>query len=220
MGDPAHHGGGHSGAAASARSGAQLAASRAVLAGARLHILLPPDRPGRVPILAADRFGLAPERKCRAGADDEQQKRAFPDSCACTMAGQFQLLLGATPSIEDYDGTIDAMVTAMITAHVRVHLLTYIFADDRTGQRVADALGRAMPRRRCPRPDRCWARRARTKQPTMLADRASLPAWSCGSLPALRRARSDLRIRRKLSSIGGRSLVGSPNIVNDFKPGS
>lgn len=123
-----------------------------------------------------------------------------------------------------YDAAIAAMVDAIDLAQTGVHLLTYIFADDATGTRVAQALGRAAARgvEVCVLIDalgsRPWARRSMA----LLADlgidaHLVLPV----RFAALRRARSDLRNHRKLCLIDGRlGFVGSQNIVDrDFKPG-
>lgn len=126
--------------------------------------------------------------------------------------------------LTDYDGTIDAMVAAIDIAETRVHLLTYIFADDATGTRVAQALGRAKARGVDVRVlidalgSRPWNRRSLPLLSRLGVDaRLALPVRFAG----LRRTRSDLRNHRKLCLIDGRlGFVGSQNIVDrDFKPG-
>ena len=126
--------------------------------------------------------------------------------------------------LTDYEETVRAMVEAIDGAERRVHILTYIYADDATGQTMTDALTRAQRRGVEVRVlfdalgSRPWAERTKT----MLAlagieARLVLPV----RFAALRRARGDLRNHRKLCLIDGRlGFVGSQNIVDrDFRPG-
>src|SRR6185503_13716566 len=48
--------------------------------------------------------------------------------------------------LDDYEGAIDRLVADIDAATHHVHLLYYIVADDRTGNRVGDALVRAAGR--------------------------------------------------------------------------
>lgn len=124
----------------------------------------------------------------------------------------------------DYDAIVSAMVEAIDAAQFSVHLQTYIFAPDRTGTRIADALARAVGRGLHVRVlvdalgSRPWARRS-----LALLHDAGVEAHL--TLPirfaSLRRARGDLRNHRKLCIVDGQTaFVGSLNIVDrDFKPG-
>lgn len=173
-----------------------------------------------------DRFRrAAPERESAAQALTSSKSAPSRTAVLAQWLGGFPSCGGnALSLLEDYDGAIAAMVAAIDAAHVRVHLLTYILADDRTGLKVADALGRARARGVDVRVlidalgSRPWVKRSLA----MLADRGVtaqlvLPV----RFAALRRARSDLRNHRKLCLIDGMvAFVGSQNIVNrDFKPG-
>ena len=140
--------------------------------------------------------------------------------------------LGSLPSFDgngvellsDYDGTIDRLVEDIDRAKSHVHLLFYIFADDRTGSKVIDALGRATERGVTCRVlsdalgSRAWA-------PRVMEALAACGASARLVLPVgvLRRksARADLRNHRKIAVIDGRvGYTGSQNIVDqDFKPG-
>lgn len=127
--------------------------------------------------------------------------------------------------IGDYEQSIDHLVTDIDTAEASVHLLTYIFADDATGRKVAAALGRAARRGVDVRVlidaigSRPWARRTLA---ILAAEgvqcRLALPVrwWT-----TVRRARADLRNHRKIAVIDGRlAYVGSQNIVDrDFRRG-
>ncbi|WP_395397419.1 cardiolipin synthase [Novosphingobium sp. BL-8A] len=125
--------------------------------------------------------------------------------------------------LTDYDATIAAMASAIDSALRCVHLQTYIFADDRTGRFITEALARAHARGVAVHVlvdalgSRPWAKRSMA-----MLDRAGVSARLV--LPvrfaSLRRARTDLRNHRKLCAIDGRiAFVGSQNIVNrDFKP--
>ena len=127
--------------------------------------------------------------------------------------------------LSDYDLSIDSLVADIDAAKTCVHLLTYIFADDATGRKVAAALGRAGRRGVDVRVlidavgSRPWVRRTLT----LLADegvpcRLVLPVrwWT-----TVRRARADLRNHRKIAVIDGYlAYVGSQNIVDrNFRRG-
>src|SRR5689334_18134682 len=61
--------------------------------------------------------------------------------------GDFHTLGGnGLELIDDYGAAIDRLVADIDAATHHVHLLYYIYADDRTGNRVADALLRAVGR--------------------------------------------------------------------------
>ncbi|RFC65414.1 cardiolipin synthase [Fulvimarina endophytica] len=124
----------------------------------------------------------------------------------------------------DYEDAVRLMVRDIDAATSRVHLLTYIFADDRTGRAIAEALGRARRRGVEVRVlvdalgSHQWAARTMDLLASLDVDaRLVLPV----RLASLRRTRGDLRNHRKLCLIDGRAgFVGSQNIVDrDFKPG-
>lgn len=125
--------------------------------------------------------------------------------------------------IDDYDGVIDRLVADIDGATEHVRLLVYIFADDRVGRRVAEALGRA---------------RARGVAVHVLFDPVGSGKWARGTMRLLKaagvearaalpfhllrgRTRRDMRNHRKLFLIDGRiGFAGSQNIVaRDFRPG-
>ena len=130
--------------------------------------------------------------------------------------------------LDDYDGAIDRLIADIDGASLHIHVLYYIFADDATGKRVADALLRA-------------ARRGVTCRVLIdsLGSRPSLgtllPRLRAGGIQAyaiappswahlLRRSetsRIDLRNHRKIVVIDGAiGYTGSQNIVDaDFKRG-
>lgn len=124
----------------------------------------------------------------------------------------------------DYAGVIDSICADIDGARHHVHILVYIFADDATGMRVIEALGRAVARGVTCRVvidsfgSHAWAARVIAA----LKDRG---VHAVQALPVrlLRRrpARADLRNHRKLVIIDGHvGYVGSQNIVNaDFRPG-
>lgn len=125
----------------------------------------------------------------------------------------------------DYGATIDALVSDIGAATRRVHLLTYIFADDATGQRVAAALGDAVGRGVEVRVlidamgSRPWiSRTLALLEARNVPVRLVLPVrwWT-----TFRRARADLRNHRKIAVIDDRvAFVGSQNIVDrDFRRG-
>jgi Phosphatidylserine/phosphatidylglycerophosphate/cardiolipin synthases and related enzymes len=126
--------------------------------------------------------------------------------------------------LSSYDGSIARLVADIDDATNHVHLLYYIFADDRTGWSVIDALARATERGVTCRVlidalgSRAWAPRvvaALTERG--IAVHLVLPV----GLLRRKSARADLRNHRKIAVIDGRiGYVGSQNIVDaDFKPG-
>ncbi|TZG24448.1 cardiolipin synthase [Sphingomonas montanisoli] len=167
----------------------------------------------------------ATQREAIATALDSGGQDTFPLLRLARHLGGFPACDGnAVTLFTDYDATIDAMVVAIDEAETRVHLLTYIFADDRTGTKVAQALGRAKARSVDVRVlvdalgSRPWAKRSMALLAGLGIDaRLVLPV----RFAVLRRARSDLRNHRKLCLIDGQvGFVGSQNIVDrDFKPG-
>ncbi len=61
--------------------------------------------------------------------------------------GHFPVVRGNSLTLlPDYDGVIDRLVADIDEASREVHLLFYIFASDATGQRVIEALARAVAR--------------------------------------------------------------------------
>ena len=116
------------------------------------------------------------------------------------------------------DDFIDRLIADVDSAEHHVHLLFYIYADDETGRRVAEALARAVERG-----VKCRvlvdsvgsARMLKRLAPKMLAQgielRESLPV----GIVRRRAARIDMRNHRKLAVIDGRiAYTGSQNIVN------
>ncbi|MBN1590473.1 MAG: cardiolipin synthase [Pirellulales bacterium] len=113
---------------------------------------------------------------------------------------------------------IDRLVADIDAARKHVHLLYYIFADDETGRKIADALGRAVARGvKCrvlvdavgSRP--MLKRLARPMVEQGIDLRPALPV----NLFRRRFSRLDLRNHRKLTVIDGLvGYTGSQNIVN------
>jgi cardiolipin synthase len=126
--------------------------------------------------------------------------------------------------LPDYDGAIERLVADIDAAERHAHLLYYIFADDRTGGRVIEALRRAAARGVACRVlfDSVGSKRWRHRLLGKLRDAGVdahpiLPVHLLGR----RSARFDLRNHRKIAVIDGRvALTGSQNLVDaDFKPG-
>jgi len=120
--------------------------------------------------------------------------------------------------IDDTDEMIDRLVADIDAATHHVHLLYYIFADDQTGRRVADALERAARRGVQCRllVDAVGSRRMYKSLGPRLQEagvdvRLALPV----NLWRRQAARLDLRNHRKLAIIDGLiGYAGSQNIVN------
>lgn len=129
----------------------------------------------------------------------------------------------AVELIGDYDAVIDRLVADIDAARRHVRILAYIFADDATGRKVIEALGRAT---------------ARGVACHVLVDPVGSHRWIKGTLRQLGeagvavravlpfrllrgRTRRDMRNHRKLFLIDGEiGYAGSQNIVaRDFRPG-
>jgi cardiolipin synthase A/B len=147
---------------------------------------------------------------------------------AITLAqnlGDFPILSGNQfELLPDYEEAVDRLVADIAAAQDHVHLEYYIFANDSTGKRVAEAMIAA-------------ARRA-VKCRVLMDSLGSRPALRTLA-PRLRKAgievvevlpvgffrrehtRRDLRNHRKIAVIDGRiGYIGSQNLVNaDFKRG-
>jgi cardiolipin synthase A/B len=136
--------------------------------------------------------------------------------------GQLPILGGnAVDLLNNYQGTIDRLVNDIDAAQHTVHLLFYIFAVDRTTERVIAALARATQRGVQCRVlvDSLASRRhyralAARLGPAGVRLEESLPVgfWR---LLRWRTARIDLRNHRKIAVIDGRiGYVGSQNLVD------
>jgi cardiolipin synthase len=102
----------------------------------------------------------------------EMSPELAPAVKLATHLGMLPILGGnAVELMSDYDAIVDRLIADIDGARDHVHLLFYIFADDATGRRVADALKRAA---------------ARGVRCRVLLD-------SLGSRPSLRRLVPDLR---------------------------
>lgn len=126
--------------------------------------------------------------------------------------------------LTDYEGSIDRLIDDIDQAQIHVHLLYYIFADDRTGNRVGDALIRAAGRsvECCVLIDSMASAGARKHLAPRLR-KAGVEVRELLPVGLFRRnaARLDLRNHRKIAVIDGKTgYVGSQNIVDDdFKRG-
>lgn len=133
--------------------------------------------------------------------------------------GQFPTLAGNEAELlSGYDGLIDNLIADIDRAQNHVHLLVYIFADDKTGARVIEALVSAARRGVACRVlidalgSRRWARRVLDALTAGgVIARLALPV----GLLRRRTARADLRNHRKLFVIDSRiGYAGSQNIVD------
>jgi len=116
------------------------------------------------------------------------------------------------------EDVIDRLVGDIDAAEHHVHLLFYIYANDETGRRVADALARAVKRG-----VRCRvlvdsvgsARMLKSLGPQMVEQGIELHETLPVGIFRRRMARIDLRNHRKLAVLDGRiAYTGSQNIVN------
>ncbi|HEV3339813.1 MAG TPA: cardiolipin synthase [Pirellulales bacterium] len=126
--------------------------------------------------------------------------------------------------LTDYGQSIDRLIDDIDSAQRHVHLLYYIFADDATGRRVADALlraaGRGVPCRVLL--DALGAQSAlRRVAPGLRKAQIEVHSVLPYRIWNRNRARRDLRNHRKIAVIDGRiGYAGSQNLINaDFKHG-
>ncbi|MBN1908613.1 MAG: cardiolipin synthase [Pirellulales bacterium] len=134
--------------------------------------------------------------------------------------------LGYMPIVGGNDGCvlteteemIDRLVEDIDRAEHHVHLLYYIYADDATGRRVADALARAVERGVTCRVlvDAVGSRpMLKRLAPKMAAQGVQVHAALPVNLFRRRAARLDLRNHRKLAVIDGQiAYTGSQNLVD------
>jgi cardiolipin synthase len=158
-----------------------------------------------------------------AGPADTGQRLTVEISEAARLArnlGSFDVAGGnRIELLDNYQGSLERLLQDIHAAQQSVHLLYYIFADDHTGQRAAQAIEQAAKRGvRCRLLlDSVGSRRALHR----LAPRLRAAGVEVVPLLPLRllrpsRARLDLRNHRKIAVIDGRiSYVGSQNIVDD-----
>ena len=121
--------------------------------------------------------------------------------------------------LPDYQGSLDRLLRDIAEARQSVHLLYYIFADDGTGRRAAEALEQAARRGVSCRVllDSVGSRAALHKLTPRLRA-AGVEVVPLLPLRVLRRGRVrlDLRNHRKIAVIDGAvGYVGSQNIVHD-----
>lgn len=148
-----------------------------------------------------------------------------PIAALIQQLGGLPVLDGNTVELlAQYDATIDRLVADIDQATTFVHLLMYIFADDATGGRVADALSRASTRGVTCRVlvdslgSRNYLRRLFPKLRSAGVEvRTMLPFRLFGKAFT----RPDLRNHRKIIVVDGQiGYTGSQNIVEAvFKPG-
>ncbi len=119
--------------------------------------------------------------------------------------------------LTDYSGAIDRLVADIGSARDHVHLLYYIYGNDATGRRVAEALARAVKRGVACRVlmDDVGSKPALARlAPAMRADGIEVQAMLPVGLFRRNAARFDLRNHRKLAVIDGSiGYAGSQNIV-------
>jgi cardiolipin synthase len=128
--------------------------------------------------------------------------------------------------LDDYKDSINRLIEDIDAAERHVHLLYYIFADDRTGLRVVDALAMAVARGvKCRVLIDSLGSRPWLGDVTRLLQEKGVEVTPLLPVRILRlhqdRPRLDLRNHRKIAVIDGRiGYVGSQNLVNaDFKRG-
>ncbi len=142
-----------------------------------------------------------------------------PLAALAARLGDFEPLQGnKVELLTDYQGSIGRLIADIEAAHRHVHLLCYIYEDDETGRRVAEALARAAARGVKCRVllDAVGSKRAlRGLAPKMRRDGVEVTALLPAGLFRRNAARFDLRNHRKIAVIdGGIGYSGSQNICD------
>lgn len=148
-----------------------------------------------------------------------------PAAVLAQRLGDFEPMGGnSVELLADYAGSLDRLVADIDSAAHHVHLLFYIFNDDATGRRVADAVVRAAKRRvKC----RVLMDAVGSKSglarlaPMMRQHKIEVHAMLPVGLFRRNAARFDLRNHRKIAVIDARvAYIGSQNITDAaFVPG-
>lgn len=164
-------------------------------------------------------------REAQAQMDTQVFGRTVLPPDAATIAalaaklGDFEPFAGnRIELLTDYQGSIDRLIADIDAAQHHVHLLHYIYGDDETGRKVADALARAVIRDVQCRVlmDAVGSRAALTHlAPKMRDCGIEVQAMLTVNFFHRNAARFDLRNHRKIAVIDGRiGYTGSQNIVN------
>ncbi len=169
----------------------------------------------------------ASDRKRRARAQlrlSQMALPALPEAVRLVVnlveaLGEFEVVKGNRLELmPDYQECIDRLIQDIDAAEHHVHLLYYIFADDATGQKVGEALRRAVRRGVKCRVlmDSIGSRPAlRTLAPRLRAEGIQVLEMLPVGLLRSKTVRFDLRNHRKIAVIDGRiGHVGSQNIVD------
>jgi len=149
----------------------------------------------------------------------ELAPEAMPTVTLAERLGSMAILGGNDGEIlTETEEVIDRLVADIDSATQHVHLLYYIYANDATGRRVAEALRRAVERGvSCRVLVDAVGSRPMLKRlgPQMLAWGVQIHSALPVNLLRRRMARLDLRNHRKLAVIDGRvAYAGSQNLVN------
>lgn len=155
----------------------------------------------------------------------EPTPMAFAAAQLARRLGGFEMLRGnAVEVLTDYQGSLDRLVAEIGCASHHIHILTYIFGDDREGQRVASALILAAKRGvHCRVLMDGFGSKVALKRlaPKMRAEGVEVIALQEFHLFSQERTRADLRNHRKIAVFDGKvGYIGSQNIVQpEFVPG-
>jgi cardiolipin synthase len=155
----------------------------------------------------------------RAGPRPSLPPSVTPLANLATRLGDFAPLKdNQVEVLTDYAVSLDRLVSDIDAARQHVHLLYYIYDDDATGRRVADALARAAARGVKCRVllDAVGSKRALRKLATqMRAKGIEVTALLPVGLFRRNAARFDLRNHRKIAVMDGKiGYTGSQNITN------
>ena len=212
--------------AAQRRRGARLVAVHFFAALARHHFLragrahLFAQRPAGPQEGASKKIRLVQEQfLARGDSLPSLPPNVSPLAALAARLGDFEPLQGnRVELLTDYQGSIQRLIADIEAARRHVHLLCYIYEDDETGRRVAEALAGAAARGVKCRVllDAVGSKRAlRGLAPKMRRDGVEVTALLPAGLFRRNAARFDLRNHRKIAVIdGGIGYSGSQNICD------
>ena len=157
----------------------------------------------------------------RFSANVELPPAVVPAAALAQRLGDFEPMGGnSVELLADYAGSIDRLIADIDSATLHVHLLSYIFANDNTGNRVSEAMVRAAKRGVKCRVlmDAVGSSRALARlAPSMRANGIEVHAALSVGLFRRNAARFDLRNHRKLTVVDGRvGYIGSQNIADPY----
>lgn len=165
-----------------------------------------------------ERIRVRAQKEHLVALDDLPHYRRDLARLAMALSGMPAVKGNAITMLDTTEGVIDRLIADIDAAEQHVHLVFYIYAADRTGLRVADALTRAVKRGvtcRVLMDGQGSAHAIKHLAPQMRAKGIQVVEMLRAGILRRRVARIDVRNHRKLAIIDGRiGYTGSQNMVD------